>query len=544
MNNLLVPPGKYLPYAAPTVAAATTAFVPTSRFDPGGSDAMRSMVEGRARREWSQAFNPLRYDQRVAAATPALRLPTTYPYRYSDDVGATVDSTGSYWQEKPTGWVSTQLTEDDKSLQTISGYVFPSLSYYSYVTTGTFPGNVFLSSPDHGLVAGERTYGNGKVLFVNIPLGYFTAVGSDGMLLHGFLNHFARDQVVMPQISVQPKGVGGLVYDWHVDDGQALNSDLGYVMGQWFMQGKGPFNFEFTAGPDVNVIGDGLGMNLVNNPSGQALVRYLGRSNGSLTHEMGAHGGWIHNIFGINANETNASTYLPWVQANVGVVQNVMGKPSRSYSAPQGNNPLWAIKWLETYGVVGMYSASNTGTAATREWRSGARVANTMWALPVTPRGVSATFEEFDDTGVTNGQSAQWLVDLQSFVVNNRTNRLFYNHPPGVRDHLNVLKTFVNRAENLKNWGRFNWYTMSQIADFNQRRIKTTWSSSTNFFGLSTFVANNPQSLTDVTWLLPRSKYTMPIVTSGYGWVNGCDDTNWIVTSTGGNNLKFVAYER
>ncbi|BDT69931.1 hypothetical protein os1_41230 [Comamonadaceae bacterium OS-1] len=543
LTNLLVPPGKYLPYVAPTAAAATTAFVPTSRLDPGGAEVMRPMVEARTRRSWSQPFNPLRYDQRVAAATPSMYLPSSYPYRYSDDVGATVDSTGSYWQEKPTGWVSTQLTEDDKSLQTISGYGFPALSYYYYVTTGTFPGNVFLSSPEHGLVAGERSYGNGKVLFVNIPLGYFTAIGTDGMLLHGFLNHFARDQVVMPQISVQPKGVGGLVYDWHVDDGQALIPDYGYVMGQWFMQGKGPFSVQFTAGPDVSVIGDGLGMNLANNPAGQAVVRAAGAYRGSLTNEVGAHGGWIHNIFGINANETNADTYLPWVQANVGVVQNIMGKKSREYSAPQGNNPLWATKWLETYGIVGMYTVSNTGTAATREWRSGARVTNKLWAMPISPLGTTATFEEFDEKGITNGTSAQWLLDLQSFVVNNRTNRLFYNHPPGARDHLNVVKTFVQRAEGLKNWGRFNWYTMAQIADFNQRRIQTTWSSN-SYYGYSRFTASNPDSLTDITWLLPRSRYGYPYVTSGWATVDAYDDTNWIVTARGGNNLSFKAYER
>lgn len=544
MNNLSVPPGKFLPYVTPTAVAATTAFVPTSRLDPGGADAMRPMVEARVRKGWSQAFNPLRYDQRVPTATPALRLPGSYPFRYSDDVSATVDSTGAYWQEKPIGWVSTQLSADDKSLQTISGYGFPALGYYSFVTTGTFPGNVFLSSPDHGLVAGERTYGNGKVLFVNIPLGFFTAIGTDGMLLHGFLNHFARDQVVMPQISVQPKGVGGLIYDWHVDDGQALTPDYGFVMGQWFMQGKGPFSVQFTAGPDVNVVGDGLGMNLANNPAGQAVVRAAGAQRGSLTNEIGAHGGWDHNIFGLNANETNASTYLPWVQANVGVIQNVMGKKSREYSAPQGNNPLWATQWLEAYGIVGMYTASNTGTSATREWRSGARVTNKLWAMPVSPMGTSATFEEFEETGVTDGASAQWLLDLQSFVVNNRTNRLFYNHPPGARNHLNVVKTFVQRAEGLKNWGRFNWYTMAQIADFSQRRIQTTWSTTTGYYGATRFTASNPQSLTDVTWLLPRSRYTLPVVTSGWATVNPFDDTNWIVTASGGNNLSFQAYER
>nr|WP_315190530.1 hypothetical protein [uncultured Albidiferax sp.] len=548
LNNLSVPPGKFVPYTAPLelpVATATTPFVPTSRLDPGGAEVMRAMVESRTRgfSALGRMVNPLRYDLRVHSATPALRLPGSFPYRYSDDVSATVDSTGTYWQENPIGWVSTQLSEADKALQTISGYGYPALGYYSFVTTGTFPGNVFLSSPEHGLVAGERSYGNGKVLFVNIPLGYFAAIGTDSMLLHGFLNHFARDQVVMPRLSVQPKGVGGLIYNWHVDDGDDLIPDYGYVMGQWFMQGKGPFSVHFTAGPDVNVIGDGLGMNLANNPAGQAVVRSAGAYRGSVTNEVGAHGGWNHNIYGINANETNASTYLPWLQANVGVVQNVMGKRSREYSAPQGNNPLWSTNWLETYGIVGMYTVSNTGTAATREWRNGARVTDKLWAMPIAPLGTTATFEEFEENGISNGASAQWLLDLQSFVVNNRTNRLFYNHPPGARDHLGVVKTFVNRAENLKNWGRFNWYTMAQIADFSQRRIQTTWSSS-NYYGYSRFTASNPAGLTDVTWLLPRSRYGYPYILSGWATVDVYDDTNWIVTARGGTNLSFKAYDR
>ena len=556
LNNLSVPPGKFLPYTAPAVqpvAAATTPFVPTSRFDPGGAETMRSMIESRAR-PWlpmPRTVNPLRYDLRVYSATPALHLPGSFPYRYSDDVSATVDSTGTYWQENPIGWVSTQLTDADKALQTISGYGYPALGYYSYVTTGTFPGNVFLSSPEHGLVAGERTYGNGKVLFVNIPLGYFAAIGTDSMLLHGFLNHFARDQVEMPRLSVQPKGVGGLVYNWHVDDGDDIVPDFKFLMEQSFMQGKGPFSVHFTAGPDVNVLGDGLGMNLPNNPAAQDVVRKTGKFGNyrysygyGMKHELGSHGGWNHNLYGINASETNASTYLPWLELNVDAIERVIQQPLREYSAPQGNNPLWSNQWLENHGVVGMYTVSNTGSAATREWRAGERVTTKLWSMPIAPLGKTATFEEFEENAITDTMAAQWLIDLQSFVANNRTNRLFYNHPPGARAYLGVVKTFVNRAQNLQNQGRFKWYTMAEIADFSQRRIQTTWSSSSNYYGSRTFVASNPEGLADVTWLLPRSRHTMPFITSGYGTVSGADSTHWVVTARSGTSLKFASWDR
>ena len=566
LDNLSLPPGKYLPYvplvtAASTTATATTAFVPSNRFDPGGSLFMRSMVESRAlassasvpSNAKTQLSSPLRYDLRVPSATPALgqlsvQVSNGASLRQIDDVSATAVTNSSTWVENIKSLTPTLLSSADKALQSISGYGYGELGYYHFVTTGTFPGNVFLTSPEHGLVAGERTYGNGKLLFVNIPLGYFKAIGSDGMLLQGFLNHFARDQVDMPRMSVQPKGVGGLIYNWHVDDGDDLLPQYQYVMAQDFMQDQGPFSVEFTAGPDVVTLGDGKGMNLPNNPAGQDAVLKAGKfgryaNSCGPRNELGPHGGWIHDIYGLNANETNAATYLPWVKLNVDAIENITKQPTREYSAPVGNNPLWAIQWLENHGIVGMYTVSNTGSAATREWRGGQRITSKLWAMPIVPLGKAATFEEFAENGITDKMGTQWLIDLQSFVSNHRTNRLFYNHPPGAIAHLGVVKTFVNRARRLEDQGRFQWYTMAQIADFSQRRIQTTWSS-TSYNGRSTFVASNPAGLTDMTWLLPRSHYTSPVVISGSGTVSAQDSTHWLVTARAGNSLGFAAYDR
>lgn len=560
LDNLSLPPGKYMPYPTAggvtpfAAAAAQVPYVPTSHLDPGGSEFMRTWLLARAGSQPRVAslVSGLRYDAPVAEATPALRWLQTTGYaslRKPDDVSAVAAAGGAGWTETSPSRTAGNLAAGDAELQVVSGYAFGPLSYYSFVTTGAFPGNVFLSSPEFGLVAGERSYGNGKLLFVNLPLGFFKAIGTDGVLLHGVLGHFARDQVGMPRLAVQPRGIGGLVYNWHVDDGDDIVPDFRDIMASSFMAGAGPFSVHFTAGPDVETVGDRLGMNLLGNAAAQDVVRRTARTGpyasayNLVKHEVGSHGGWIHNIYGLNANEDNAATYLPWLQWNLMAVDDVSGERSRSYSAPQGNNPSWAVAWNEFWGIVGMYTVSNTGSPATREWRNGTRLTTKLWSMPVTPFGTSATFEDFEANGVSDAASAQWLLDLQSFVVNRRSNRMFYNHPPGAAAHLDVVKTFVQRGKALRDSGRFTWYTMAELADFSQRRVQTGWASSSTWLGKEVFVLNNGQSLTDITMLLPRSRYTMPFVFWGRGSVSS-DATDWIVTARSGTELKFYTAPR
>lgn len=573
LDSLSFPPGKYVPYVAPaslaSLSATSTAFVPTSRLDPGGTQVMTEVLVQRAaklidessanvRRQrghslrdslgWGlESSGPLRFDRRNPAATNARDLHSQDRVkRASDAVAATLSATTSTSAE-----VSAQaLAAGDTSLQVISGYAFGPLGYFNFVTTGTFPGTVYLSSPEHGLVAGSRTYGNGQLLFVNLPLGYFKAIGTDSAPLHGFLNLFAREQVGISTVSVQPRGVGGLIYNWHVDDGDDLTVDMKYLLDKTKILERGPYSIHFTAGPDVITFGDGNGMNLNQNKTAQELVKRIGKIGAKYStgpnalpvkHELGSHGGWIHDYWGDTANEANVPDLTSLLTQNFGAIEKVTGSLLREYSSPSGNTPLWAANWLEQRGVVGTYFAGDIGAGMVRSWRAGARVANKLWSAPVSPLGKYATFEEFEEFGVTDAVSGQWLLDLQSFVVNHRTNRLFYNHPPGAAAHLNPLNALLTRADKLEKSNQFHWYSMAQLADFSQRRVETVWSSST-LGGVATFTASHPGSLKDVTWLLPRSRYASPVLTAGLGKLSS-DSKYWIVIAEGGVSLTFTSKE-
>lgn len=578
LDSLSMPPGKYLPYVPPASLATTTnttAFVPTSQTDPGGSGNMVDMLRRRAeqaiedgsadvRRRRPQALRSLlgigiegagtlRFGRRLSGASTAVdRHVFDLLQRGYDSVDAEISSNGDSWIDSSSPYYKTAAkAAADAALNTISGYGYGPLGYYHYVTTGTFPGQVYLSSPEHGLVAGQRSYGSGQLLFVNLPLGHFKALGSDSAPLHGFLNLFARDQVGIASLSVQPRARGGLVYNWHIDDGDDLLVNTRALLDRTKVLNRGPFSIHLTAGPDVINVGDGNGMDLNNNATSRDLVQRLGNLGRYAyqfswqklpEHALGAHGGWIHDYWGLMANEQNLPDLTPLLVQNFDAIERVTKRRITEYSSPVGNTPVWAVRWLEARGVRAMYLVGDLGTGMVRSWRAGQRLTNKLWTSPVAPLGRYATFEEFDEFGISDAVSGQWLLDLQSFAVNHRTNRMFYNHPPGAAGHLNPVNVLLSRGEKLRNDGQFSWYTMTQLADFSQRRVETNWSSSTSW-GMTTFSASHPKTLDDMTWLLPKASYSMPWVTWGYGTVRS-DNKNWIVIAEGGTALRFVTTAR
>ena len=559
LEKLSLPPGKYQPYAAASSVAgssSTSMYVPATPSDPGGTTQMRPHIVKRALTRLDASSANVRKHQtlavrdllglntlpaptvsvtsKVSTTTSSLSLLSSVQIPVATDFLRALLSGLGYVDQTGT------TSSTDTTPQAISGYGYGALGYFSYVTQGSFSGNVWLSSPDHGLVAGQRSVGSGSVLFVNLPLGYFKAIGTDSAPLHGFLDAFARDVVKLPTMSVQPRGKGGLIYNWHVDDGDDLNTDVKTLLDTTTVLKRGPFSIHFTAGVDTVTVGDGMGMKLDTNAASQTQFNRL--KSLAVGHELGSHGGWNHDLFGLGASEDNAATYLPWLELNHAAVDRLKGKASTEYSAPMGNNPTWAVNWLENRGIVGMYTVGDGGAAGVRSWRAGNRLTKSLWSFPVTPMGKYATFEEFDEFGVTNAQSGQWLLDLQSFVVNQRTNRMFYNHPPGARGHLAAINPLLQRADALQLLGRFKWYTMTELAQFGNRRMDVQWSASSSL-GFSNFSATHPSSLKDMTWLLPRDKYWLPVVTWGSGSV-GSDSANWIITANGGTALKFTAAER
>jgi len=550
LDTLSLPPGKSMAWSTPITIARTTSastqFVQTSSADPVGTKAMRSFVEARALKGVDESSRNVRTAQKLT--TQAVRdllglnsLPATPAVKLAPKVSTSTTTaiTSGSTTLTAAGTFSTAAVTIAQP-KAISGYGYGYLDYFSFVTQGAYAGTPYLSSPDHGLVAGSRPVGSGNVLFVNLPLGYFKAIGTDSAPLHGFLNLFARQHVQMPTMSVQPKGVGGLVYNWHVDDGDDLTADARFLLDTTSVFKRGPFSIHFTAGPDTVAIGDGLGMHLDTSTVSQTQFKRLKAL--AVGHELASHGGWNHDLYGLGATETNQTTYQPWLELNFAAVERQYGKKTTEYSAPQGNNPTWAVNWLEARGITGMYFVGDTGAGAIRSWRAGNRLTKSLWSFPLSPFEKYGTFEEFEDFGIPDTASGQWLLDLQTFVVNKRTNRMFYNHPPGARGHLPAITPLLNKADTLQAAGKFRWYTMTQLAQFSERRLATTWSAASNL-GFSTFTVTHPSSLTDLTWLLPKARYAAPLITAGKAGVTS-DATDWIVTATSGTSLKFTAAER
>ncbi|WP_343727070.1 hypothetical protein [Burkholderia seminalis] len=431
-----------------------------------------------------------------------------------------------------TALASTAATTTD-TLEGISGYVYGFLTYPSFVTQGTYTGTTILTSPTFGLVSGYNTYGNGGVLFVNLPLAYLDGQ-TDGMLIHGYLHYFGTQMLNLPSLSPLPKAMAGLVFNWHFCAGDQIQPALQLKnLGVW---NNGPFSLVITAGPDEAAFGDGNGINLANNPTAQSLVRYFV----SKGHRVGSHGGWIHDYWGANASETNASTFTQYLVMNHQAVQAASGQPDVEYAAPEGNTPTWSVNWLESNGFNGYYFTGHTGSAPTRAYRNGALLNPGLWAYPVMPFGKYATFEEFQQYAVPTSDVNNWYAALMNFVVANRTSRLIYAHPLGASSYTSTLSAIFSQANTLKLAGQFKWYTMSDITIFDRARLNVTWSATDTGSGWA-FAASHPTSLSNMTWLLPKKGFALPVITQGLGSVVITDSTYWLVTAISGTSLKFTS---
>ena len=417
-------------------------------------------------------------------------------------------------------------------IEAISGYIYGALTYPSFVTRGMYAGEQLLSAPQFGLAAGINAHGAGKILFVNMPLTYLKA-STDGMLLQGFLHYFSDNMLAMPRLASVPNGLGGLTLNWH------LCSNFTASMDQLLHQGvfdHGPFSVHITAGPDTVTFGDGLGWDLPHNIHAQQMLRNLDHAK----HQIGNHGGWIHDYFGENASETNQATFQPALALNKNAVDAVLGHASIEYAAPQGNNPTWSMAWQEQHGDVGTYFLGHTGMGPTRNYQSGGIANPSIWVMPVMPMGLYATFEEFIDYNVPKQAVRDWYREMVDFTVSNRTNRLIYMHPPGAADWSDVVLNLLNYAKLNHDAGKFAWYTIADMARFMNARSLVTWSESISTGGVRQFHASHPQTLATMTWLVPKATFAKPVITSGIGAVTD-GGNNWLVKAGKVKMLHFTA---
>ncbi|WP_322022484.1 polysaccharide deacetylase family protein [Burkholderia sp. BCC1977] len=548
LRTLQVPPGKSMAWtttsssttASPATSLASTSSSGTSTTSASTSGDALFLAAGPSNPGGLANYNHGAWFQYETPANGSGVLNQTLP-KLNGTVTGKLKKTTSYSAgsllstatgKKASTLASTLATTTD-TLEGISGYVYGFLTYPSFVTQGTYTGTTILTSPTFGLVSGYNTYGNGGVLFVNLPLAYLDGQ-TDGMLIHGYLHYFGTQMLNLPSLSPLPKAMAGLVFNWHFCAGDQIQpAQTLKNLGVW---NNGPFSLVVTAGPDEATFGDGDGINLANNPAAQSLLRYFV----SKGHRVGSHGGWIHDYWGANASETNASTFTQYLVMNHQAVQAATGKPDVEYAAPEGNTPTWSVNWLESNGFNGYYFTGHTGSAPTRAYRNGALLNPGLWAYPVMPFGKYATFEEFQQYAVPTTDVNNWYAALMNFVVANRTSRLIYAHPFGASSYTSTLSAIFSQANMLKLAGQFKWYTMTDITVFDRARLNVTWTATDTGTGWA-FAASHPTSLTNMTWLLPKAAYALPVITQGSGSVSIADSTYWLVTANSGTSLKFTS---
>lgn len=565
LRALQVPPGKSLPYVAgaglvgasvnaasndsPLQKAAgstrgTALYLPVSPADPGG-----------ARGFDPQQFLQLRHADahlNSPGKAPPRRVVVNYGRAFK---AATVPEVTRSALARS---LNKRAVGDDPT-DTYTGYLLGPLMYPSYVTQGPFgdgvvPGqSALVTSPQFGLVAGVNPVGQGQVLFVNLPLTYLKG-RTDALPMHGFLHYFSHQLLRLAHLSAVPNGVAGITLDWHLDAKEAQAPTQRLIQKNVFGEPGMLFSIDMTAGPDLRNPGDALGWNLPGNKVAKNILRNFN----SFGHAVGSHGGWIHNFYGPQTTETNrlASTggacfnpangldnFEQCLVRNHKSVDNVLGRVSRSYSAPEGNNPPWAMDWLERRGVVAAYFGGHTGLGVTRQYRDDVLRNPAIWVHPVTPQGMYATYEEFQAYQVPKAEVMAWNRDLMDFNIAQNTTRMVYAHPAGADAWFDVLNDMFGHARTQRQAGRLAWYTMPQLADFMTTRDRVVWSEHRDAgTGTHRFIADHPVSLNTFTWRLPRSQYaSAPLLVSGNATVSGSDATHWLVHAGAGTHLEFSA---
>ncbi|HMN22161.1 MAG TPA: polysaccharide deacetylase family protein [Ottowia sp.] len=533
LRELLVPPGKSVPYppsdddAAPLLDALGLApgealYVPVSTDDPGGVRAFDPQ-------QYSEPSQPSRSLPKARSAALAFRQPGP-----RIDLGRTIRAPApaaasrlapqAAPSARPIVLKAGVDAADASAEHAYSGYLRGPLAYHSYVTEGDYSGTVLTRSPQFGLVAGVHAFGAGKVLFVNTPLTYLKG-RTDALPMHGYLNYFVRHVLKASRLSSMPDGVAGLVFNWHHDSMDAQEPML--ALERRGVYDHGPFSIHMTAGPDAIEPGDGLGFDLRANPVAQQFLQRMVAKG----HAVGSHGGWIHDYYGLRANEENEADFLQYLEWNREAVDAAIGRPSRDYSAPQGNNPVWAMQWLEQQGVVAAYFAGHTGLGVTRHYRDNQLLTPSLWVVPVTPFGNYATFEEFSEFNLPAQEVTDWYRALADFSVAQNTVRMVYAHPPGALEWVDVLEDLLAYVHD-QGTRHLRWYTMERLADFMTARSDVEWSETLLVDGTQRLTATHPDRLDGMVWLLPRDRYAEPVELAGATLSN--DGSHWIVKANPG----------
>jgi len=382
----------------------------------------------------------------------------------------------------------------------------------------------------------QKNVGKGNMLYVNLPIGYLKAFGSDDLIARSILRTFLFKIAKFPHLSNVPFNKGGIVINLHIDDNREIEG-VRFAKKIGLLRDNLRYSICVTAGDFVNTPGDGMGLDVRN--KGRSTVQTLAKYG-----YIGSHGGWGHNWFSKNIRTGifNSDSIQKYIIKNNSALSEITGYKVREYAAPEGVHPPFIVtKILEAMDFTSYYITGDSGSSPNRMFFEGKMVSDSVIAFPIMPFRNISSFQEMDWNNVSKEELEEWLFSTLDYVIKNKNTRLIYSHlydfinnPKYIKSFLDFLDKIEYEVEN----GNLNINTMTYFTNYIHKHLNTEYQFVKTDDHLEVELKNN-DGLKGLTVVVPKLDYMKPINSS---FKMEEDDNNYYCICTedvNESNIKF-----
>lgn len=350
----------------------------------------------------------------------------------------------------------------------LSSYLYGGLTYPLRATRADARTKVDASSI-YGPVLTQRSYGSGSVYYVGLPLGYLRD-RSDAFPLHMAVTRILIDAAGVPHGVAAPDARGALVVNLHIDSNNEWTG-IPNLRALGLLRNDVRYTFDVTAGPDLNVPGDGMGFDACH--AGLKYLRII-EQYGSI----GSHGGWLHNGFArqVEHHDLSYAQMRGLIARNFACLRSEVHYPIVDYAAPDGAHPQPSMTdAIASLGIRAYYYTGDTGAPVERPLFDGHLVSASTWAFPIVPYGRYASIAEMRRGNVAPSGVLRWLDTTLAQSERDRSILLVYSHSYDLlaTQYGAPFRAFLDRAERDRRADVGGVITMGDASAFMQRYIQT-----------------------------------------------------------------------
>ena len=345
----------------------------------------------------------------------------------------------------------------------------------------------------------KQDLGNGKIFYVNLPLGGLKVSGDD-LMLRSFLRTLLFKYTPIPHVMNVPDGKGAFILNWHIDSAEELDN-LPEMIEGGFLHENIKMSFHITAGDYDNEIGDAYGFDAAGERGRQIINQLLPYGS------IGSHGGWAHNWFAANyaAGNFTLDDVRHYISINNLALSDITGQPVTEYAAPDGVFPEpESTQLMEELGIEGYYYTGDSGSMMNRTFYNGKMISSQAIAIPIMPFGKYASLYEMNVLGhIPQATVMDWMQSIVVYSHDNRTTRMFYSHPYDTAEYPDLIPDFLDWLDAGIADGYIKTMTMTEAAGFYKRVLNTQYKFLDTEQGMRV-ILNNSAGLQDITVAIPK----------------------------------------